>query len=190
MALYCSPITGNIDAYLCGMRQGGLKGVMYVANFGDVADISSTTSDKNMDTIVMNIDPLTTDPYFWYQIAFRKNSAGMNNELVVGNNKYVNQSVTFQIDGLTAQSHAVLQQMADGEAVFIVRDYQGVVHVLGRIAGLEVSAETSGTGTALDDLYGATVTFTSAEPEFSNFITPGTQIEVWDGVSATTTVTL
>jgi len=190
MALYCSPITGNVDAYLCGMRQGGLKGLIYVANFGDINEISSTAGDKNMDTILMNIDPLTTLPYYWYQIAFRKNSAGLNNELVVGNNKYINQTITFQIDGLTAQSHTVLQEMADGEAVFIVTDYQGKVHVLGRIAGLETSAAASGTGTALDDLYGATVTFSSAEPEYSNFVLAGTTIEVSNGAGGVTVITL
>jgi hypothetical protein len=188
--LYCSPITDNINKFDCGMKRGGLRGVIYAANFGDIADISSTTNDKEMDTITMNINPLTTNPYFWYSIVFKKNTAGLSNEVQFGNNKFVNQTITFAVEGITKISLSVLEQMVDGEAVFIAKDYQGQWHVLGRIAGLEMSAATYGTGTAQDDLYGGTITFSSAEPEFSNLVKAGTQIEVWDGVSATTTITL
>jgi hypothetical protein len=173
------------------MRRGGLKGEIYVANLGEITDISSTTNDKNMDTITMAIDPLTTLPYFWYRIQFKKNTAGLNNEVQFGNNIFVNQSVTFTIEGITADSLAVLEQMVDGEAVFIAKDYEGVAHVLGRIGGLTASAMTVGTGTVADDLYGGVITFSSEEPELSNIVVAGTTIEVLDSTGlATETITL
>lgn len=192
MALaYCSPITGNIDAYTCGMRRGGLKGEIYVANFGDIDEITSATASNVYNAVTMNIDPATTTAFPWYRIAFRKDTAGMTNEMVNGtNNKYINQTISFSIDGLTPESHAVLNEIAEGQAVFIVKDYEGQIHLLGRVAGLEVSEMSSGTGTAADDLYGAMLTFTSEEPELSNFIAVNTTIEVSDGLGGTVTVTL
>ena len=189
--LYCSPITGNIDAYTCGMRRGGVLKEIYVANFGDIESITSGSLNNVYDTIIMRTNPLTAAPYFWYRITSRKESAGMNNEMVNGtNNKYINQSVSFSIDGVTPDSHRILNEMAEGEAVFIVKDYEGQLHLLGRVAGLENETMTSGTGTAADDLYGATIMFTSAEPELSNFIAAGTIIEVSDGAGGVTSVTL
>lgn len=190
MALYCTPITGNIEKYLCGMKRGGLFGEIYVANLGEVDAITSSGGDKEMDTITMKIDPLTTNPYFWYRIVFKKNTAGLNNEVQFGNNKFVNQSITFSIEGITKESLAALETMVDGEAVFIAKDYNDNWHVLGRIAGLEASAITYGTGTAADDLYGGEITFSSEEPEFSNLVASGTTIEVSDGAGSTETITL
>ena len=184
--LYCSPITDNLIKAECGMRRGGINFIIYAANLGDIAEISSTLNDKEMDTITMNINPITTQPYFWYQLAFKKNTAGLANEGVFGNNKYVNQTLTLGVEGITKQSLATLEAMVDGEIVFIAKDFENKYHVLGRIGGLEMSAMTYGTGTAADDMYGGTITFTSAEPELSNLVKAGTQIEVWDGTAAVT----
>jgi len=183
-SLYCSPVTDNLIKAECGMRRGGINFVIYAANLGDIQEISSTLNDKEMDTIVMNINPLTTAPYFWYQLAFKKNTAGITNEGVFGNNKYVNQTLILGVEGITKQSLKVLEEMVDGEIVFIAKDFEQKYHILGRIGGLEMSAMTYGTGTASDDMYGGTITFTSAEPELSNLVKSGTQIQVWDGISA------
>lgn len=189
--LYCTPIVGNINKFICGTRRGGLNGEIYVANLGQITEISSTTSDKTMDTITMATDPLTTNPYFWYRIQFKKNTAGLSNEVQFGNNIFVNQTISFTVEGITADSLEVLQNMVDGEAVFIAKDYQGVAHVLGRVGGLMASAMTYGTGAAADDLYGGVITFSSEEPEFSNIVLAGTTIEVLteDGIT-TETITL
>lgn len=186
--LYCTPVTDNIDKFGCGLKRGGLQGFLYVANFGEVQEISSSTLDKEIDTITMRTNPATSAPYFWYTIAFKKNSAGMSNEGVFGNNKYVNQTLTLAVEGITKDSLSVLEQAMDGEVVVIAKDYLGVYHVLGRVAGLEMSAISYGTGTAADDMYGGTITFTSAEPEFSNVVKAGTSIDVWDGTTAVATI--
>lgn len=190
MSLFCSPFSGNINKFLCGMKRGGLVGELYVANLGEVEEISSTTNDKNMDTITMKINPVTTDPYFWFRIAFKRDMAGLSNEVQFGNNIYANQTITFAVEGITAQSLEVLEQMVDGEAVFIAKDYNGVWHVLGRLNGLTMSAMTYGTGTAADDMYGGEITFSSEEAELSSLITPGTQIEVDDNAGGVETITL
>jgi len=189
MSLYCNPITDNLEGKLCGPKRGGLNGVIYVANLSEIASITSSTNDKVYDAITMNVDPITTNPYYWFQISFKKNSAGLNNEGQFGNNIFVNQSISFTVEGITATSLQVLTDMLDGEAVFIAKDWYGETHLLGRVGGLSMSAIGYGTGAAGDDLYGGEITFSSEEPELSNLIASGTTIDVWDG-SGTVTVTL
>lgn len=189
--LCCNPLTGNLLPIACGQKRGGLFGEIYAANFCDIASITSSTSSKEYDGIVMEIDPLTTDPAIWYRIVFKKNTAGLSNELQIGNNTFTNQSISFTVEGLTAAALQTLQDLSTGEAVFIAKDFLGVTHLLGRVAGLTVSAMTVGTGVAADDIYGSVITFLGGEPEFSNTIATGTQITVLseDGVT-TETVTL
>lgn len=190
MATFCTPITGNINKGACGPKRGGLIGEIYVANLGEILDISSTAGDKEMDTITMRTNPVTSAPYTWYKIGFKKNSAGFNNEGQFGNNIFINQSVTFQVEGITKESLEVLQGMVDGEAVFIAKDYNGKTHVLGRVAGLMMSTLTYGTGQAADDLYGGEIVFTSEEPEMSNLVKAGTTIQVFNGTVTPDTITL
>jgi len=162
---------------------------IYVTSLCNIDEITSSTNDKEYDDVVMNIDPVSTNPYFWYRIQFKKNTAGLNSEAVIGTNRYYNQSVTFQHEGIDKDSLAVLEGMITGDAVFIAKDYNGKIHLLGRIGGLQMSASTTGTGAAQDDLYGSEVTFLGSEPEMHNLIASGTTIQVWDG-SAAVTVTL
>lgn len=188
--LYCSPVTGNIDVYKCGMTMAGLKGVIYFANFGEIDSITSSTTDNVYDAVNMKTDPLTASPYFWYQAAFNNNTAGITNTLVVNDNGgYVEQLLQFSVNGLAPEFFEVLNEMASGEMVAIAQDQNGNTHLLGRVNGIKQSEGVAGTGAALGDLYGATLSFMGSEPEYSNFIAVGTTIEVSDGQGGITTVT-
>jgi len=191
MALtYCSPITGNLMKDVCGQTRGGLIEEIYVANLANIDTITSSTSDKNYDAITMLVDPLTTDPYFWYRIQFKKGTAGLGDELTGTNNRYTVQSIDFSHSGLTAESLAVLEGFATGEAVFIAKDARGLVHLLGRVSGLTCETLTTTTGAAADDFYGSVIRFSGEETEFHNFITAGTTIEVDDNAGGVEVVTL
>lgn len=184
----CCPITGNLLQDVCGQTRGGLISEIYVTCLRNITSITSSTTDKSYDAIVMEIDPLTTDPYTWYRIQFKKGTAGLNNELTGTNNRYTNQSIDFSVAGLSVDGMTVLEQFATGEAVFIAKDARGLVHLLGRVSGLTCETLTVGTGAADDDFYGSVIRFSGAETEFSNFITAGTTIEVLnvDGVTIDT----
>jgi hypothetical protein len=185
----CCKINGGIDKGVCGMAKGGLKGTIYAANFCEIA--SYTKTGKNVTAITMEVDPLTSDPYFFYKIAFKNGTAGFNNEAQIGNNTFSNQTLTFSAEGLTPTSLATLEQLMTAEVVFIVTDARGVNHLLGRLEGMTISAATIGAGTAVDDLYGATLTFLGEETELSNIVASGTTINVWDSTAAAAvTVTL
>ena len=190
MANNCCPLAldnllkGGCDAY-----RAGLLDEIYVVSRCNIDTITSSTNDKEYDDITMKIDAATTAPFYWFRIQFKKNTAGLTSEAQIGVTKHFNQSITFQHEGITKESLAVLQSMITGEAVFIAKDYSGKVHLLGRIGGLEMEAASTGTGAGADDMYGSEVTFSGLEPEMHNLIASGTQIEVWDG-TATETVTL
>lgn len=183
----CCKFIGNLPKGDCGFNKGGLKGTIYAANYCEVA--SYTMTGKLVTAIAMEVDPLTTNPYFWYQIGFKQNTAGFNNEAQVGNNTFVNQTLTFSVEGLTAATLSVLEEMITAEIVFIVTDARGVNHLLGRLEGMVATAAVIGAGTAADDLYGATLTFVSGETELSNIVQSGVTIDVWDG-STVVSVTL
>jgi hypothetical protein len=182
----CCKFNGNLPKVACGMSKGGLKGSIYAANVCEIASYTFTTGA--VSAITMAVDPLTTNPYYWFQIDFKKNTAGFTNEAQVGNNTYVNQSISFSVEGLTAASLAVLEDLMTAEVVFIVTDNRGVNHILGRLDGLMVSEATVGAGVEADDLYGATLTFTGGETELSKIVASGTTIDVWDGTAAVAVV--
>lgn len=186
----CTPIVASIAADSCGMKKGGLLKEIYVANFNQIQSITSSTNDKVFDSIVMQTNPVTSQPYFWYRIVFKRNTAGLNNEMQFGDNIFNNQTITFQTDGISLQSLTALESMVDGQAVFIAKDSRGLVHLLGRQDGLRMSEMTKGTGVASTDFYGATVTFLGEETELSNLIAAGTTITVDDFNGGTVTITL
>lgn len=190
MANCCPTFSGNIDENCATkMSRGGLINKIYVATYCHVDEISSTTNTKAIDTITMNIDPLTTNAYFWYQIAFKTGTGSFTNELQVGDNTFVNQSVTFTVSGISTDILAFLERMATGKAIVIVEDAAKTKYVLGRLSGLEASATSLTSGAAVTDVRGAVITLTGSEIEYSNTIVAGTTIEVFNGVS-TDVVTL
>ena len=184
----CCKFTGNLPKTDCGMKKGGLRGSIYAANICEIA--SYTKTGKTVSAITMEVDPLTSNAYLWYQIDFKQDTAGFKNEFAIGNNTFVNQSLSMSVEGLTAASLETLEQLATAEVVFIVTDNQGKNHLLGRLDGLMLSEGVIGAGMAEDDFVGSVLTFTGGETEVSNFVTSGTTIEVSDGLGASVVVTL
>lgn len=184
----CDGIADNLDQ-VCEMNRGGLKLRLYVANLGQIASTATGTPGE-VDAITMATNPATSAPYFWYQMAFAVDTANFLNEGVFDVNTYVNQSVTFAFNGMTKEQVTMLKTLSLGQLVFIVKDFNNKAYILGRIGGLKMSASNAGSGTAAGDRFGAEVTFTGAETEYAQTVKAGTVIAVWDGVSATTNVTL
>lgn len=185
MSLYCPALNDNINANCLGLMRAGIK-TLYAANFGEVLAIQDNTNTKEIDTITMATNPTTSAPYFWYRIAFKKDTAGLINELAVEGTRYINQTFNFAVEGITRQSLEQLQLMAAGDVVLIGVDYEGVAHVIGREGGLQMSSMNYGTGTALGDMYGGEIVFTGAEGELTNVIATGTTIQVWNGTTTDT----
>lgn len=188
MATCCSPLTGNINK-VCGAKKGGLIDVLYAANFCDVS--GTTLASGEVIAIDMATNPITSQPFYFYQLGVKKNSAGFVNEAQIGdNNKFWNQTVSFTVEGFDTDTKAAFDSMIDGEAVFIAKDNAGIYHILGRNSGAMMTSGTIGTGVAATDLYGGTATFVAEELEITRTIASGTSFQVLneDGVTIDTIV--
>lgn len=187
MALYCTPITGNISK-VCGPKKGGLIKNLYVANFGQL-DSTTITSDE-VSAIAMKVDPLTVHGpnYIWFQLAVKKNTSGFENPAEIGDSKFFNQTVSFTIEGFDTATKLAFESMIDGEAIFIGTTADGTSHMLGRLSGAEMTEGTIGTGVANTDLFGGTATFIAPEIEVTPTVTAGTTISVLDEDGVTVNV--
>lgn len=171
------------------LEVGGLFEELYIASIYEVDEISSTTNNKVMDTITMKINPITSQPYFWYAFAFTTETAMMMDELQVGATRNYMQTVTFNYSGLSEQTLSVLEGISCSEVVIIGKDRKKNLFIAGRLGGLRNTVNTSNTGAAGADAKGGTVTFAGAQEEKLNRVLSGTQIQVWNG-TAPVTVTL
>jgi len=179
----------NIDAF-CISTVGGAESLIYVANYSQIDTFTSTLNDKTINSITMKIDPLTTDPYFWYSFACIEGTVGYTENKAGETNTYAVQTVNFSIKGLSAAQKAKLEALTLSVLTFIIKDNSGEYHLLGKPSGLKCTVLDSGTGVAEDDLYGATITFSKPVAEWSYNMAIGSTIDVYDGVSAAVTVTL
>lgn len=175
MALYCDPLSGNINKS-CGSKRGGLIQTVYGLNFSDFTGSTVTSGEI---VAIGQANP-------FYQIAFKKNTAVMNNEAIIGdNNKFFNQTLALTFEGMDTATKLSFETLIDGQAIFIGVDYQGTAHLLGRVNGAEMSEGNIGTGQAAADLYGGTFTFLAEENEVTPTVASGTTINYFgeDGIS-------
>lgn len=185
MSEYCNPITANLFRRICALVKGGLLQEIYAANLGEIDSVTFTTNE--ITAITMKTNPVTTNPYYWYRIVAKKQTAGVQNTVRVGTNtRYIEQQLDFTVEGFDTLNKLAFESMVNGQAVFIGKDSSGAWHMIGRVEGAEMAdGGTIGTGIALDDLVGGKATFIAQEVEVTPTITAGTTIDVLnvDGVT-------
>lgn len=187
---YCSILTQGIYKEACKLQRGGFRN-LYVANVGQL-DSTTLTADE-ITAITMDIDPLTTNPYNWFSIKIKKNTGSIANPAQIGtNNKTINQTISFTVEGFKTSLKLRFEELIVSDLVFIAVRHDGTSHMVGRLAGAEMTAGDLTTGVALDDLVGATLEFLAdGELEAVKTITAGTTISVLDEDGITVnTVTL
>ena len=177
---YCSPITANLFQRICELMKGGVAQEIFAANLGEIANITYDAVTGEVDAITMKTNPVTTNPYYWYRIISKKQSAGWIATFKKGgNNSYIEQTLPFIVPGITTVNKKAFQAMASGQAVFIVKDSTGLSHIIGEVSGCEMQGDsTLSSGVALDDLAGMNVTFLANEVFVPRSIEAGTTIEV------------
>lgn len=72
-------------------------------------------------------------------------------------------TVSLVMNKLTTEKRNLIHMLATGLMIAVVKDNNGIYWMAGYNKGLDVTAVESGTGTALGDRNGATVTLTGAE---------------------------
>lgn len=181
-------ILDNFDELCDGMFVGGADSVIYATNRKQIASFTSTLGDNVINSITMKVDPLTTNPFYWFSFACKEGTVGFTENKTGTVNSYAVQSLNFSVTGLNGAQKAKLEALVTSVLTFIVKDNKGIYHLLGKPTGLKCEVLNSGTGVAEDDLYGAEITFSKGVADWSEEVANGTSIEVWDGTAAVATV--
>lgn len=178
MSQFCNPFVGNLFKRACGLVRGGIQGEIYMANLSEVDNI--TVANGIVTAITMKTNPTTTNPYFWYRIIPKKNTAGFDNVVVKGtNSKFFNQTLDFAVEGTDTENKLAFESMIDGQGVFIFKDYYGISHMMGHVSGAEVQdGARLGSGIENDSLVGSEVQFLAEEVFVMPTVAVGTDITV------------
>jgi hypothetical protein len=128
--------------------------------------------------------------------AYKYEVKGANNNLQDNINSsrdngttFFEQVVNVQFTKLDPTTNKELKLLAYGRPQIVVHTYDGDAFLCGKNNGMELTAGSIQTGTALGDLYGYTATFTGQEQLYSQFITGSTVSNPFAGIAGVTVVT-
>jgi hypothetical protein len=164
----------------CKDSVAGIQAVYFI-NYQNLAVTASA------DDVVTGLGSVT---------AYKYEVKGANNNLQDNINSsrdngttFFEQVVNVQFQKLSASTNKELKLMAYGRPQMVVHTYAGDAFLVGKNNGMELTAGSIQTGTALGDLYGYTATFTGQEQLYSQFITGSTVSNPFAGISGVTVVT-
>ena len=164
----------------CKDSVAGIQAVYFI-NYQNLAVTES------VDQVVTGMGSVT---------AYKYEVKGANNNLQDNINSsrdngttFFEQVVNVQFQKLSASTNKELKLMAYGRPQMVVHTYAGDAFLVGKNNGMELTAGSIQTGTALGDLYGYTATFTGQEQLYSQFITGSTVSNPFAGIAGVTVVT-
>lgn len=142
---------------------GGVD-TIYVTEFTNVPQANITESSG-----VITALSCTSGKKF-YTLQLRKNTAQVDEKTVPSPDNgtlYYEQTITFNLNKMTAALKYTLKSLAVNRLMFIVKDRNGLITLYGKTTGCDIGESTVTTGKAFGDLNGATMTFTGMEPQQS-----------------------
>lgn len=151
-----------IKSTICGYSLGEIARI-YLANYEEV---TATTVDTEDGQAVATITMASGKKF--YKIDPAKNSATWTDELVVtdSGSKYRTHTLNFNVIGsYSAEWADVVDALALGKYVAVVKRSDGVYVMLGRTAGLEASVATVGGSSDDSVVNGLQVTLTANAAE-------------------------
>lgn len=153
-----------LKSTLCGYSLGEIARI-YLANYEDV---SATTLDTSGGTAVDTITMVSGKRF--YKIDPAKNSATWTDELVVADSgaKYRTHTLNFNVIGsYTPEWADIIDALALGKYVAVIKRSDGVYVMLGRTAGLEATVATVGGSSDDSVVNGLQVTLTANAAEIA-----------------------
>lgn len=152
-------ITSNI-LQDCSYFAGSIK-ELYLANY---AEVSGFTTDST--GVITGATMSGAATFFEYQASTE--TAGFTQELVVsGDKKFFNQTLTFNIQGLTQLKNNEMENLFLAKMVAIAVDYNGRAWLLGWSNPLRATAGSANIGAALTDDNGYVVTLSTAQTQLA-----------------------
>jgi hypothetical protein len=149
---------------VCKESIGGLSGVYF---------INYTTGSFATDANGF-ITSFPTASAYYYQLKGTSAYTETVNSSRENGTTFFSQELVLNLKKITQEMSTQLKLMAWGRPQIVVVTNNGDSFLVGKTLGADVTAGTIGTGAALGDLYGYSVTFTGTEPVPANFISGST----------------
>jgi len=150
---------------VCKESIGGLSGVYF---------INYTTGSFATDANGYITSFPTASTAYYYQLKGTSAYTETVNSSRENGTTFFSQALVLNLKKITQEMSTQLKLMAYGRPQIVVVTNNGDSFLVGKTLGADVTAGTIGTGAALGDLYGYSVTFTGTEPVPANFISGST----------------
>ena len=152
---------------VCKDSLGGMTEVLFIAK----ADVTSTTEASGVITAITKAAGKR-----FYSYALVKETANFVeniNASVENGTIFYQQELTIVLNKLQANTRNEILLLAQNLLVGIAKDNNGKYWYLGKVNGLDITAGNSGTGTAIGDRSGYTLTFTGKEAALAPEVSSG-----------------
>jgi hypothetical protein len=167
---------------VCKESIGGIQGAYFV-NY-TTGSFTHQTSDPS--------SPITALPsgstVYYYQLKGTSAYTETVNSSRENGTTFFSQELTLNLKKLTNEMTTQLKLMAYGRPQIIVWTNNGDALLVGEKLGADVTAGTIGTGGALGDLYGYSVTLTGMEQLPAAFLSGSTTTNPFAGLSTQPTI--
>jgi len=150
----------------CKDSVGGIKAVYFI-NYEDITDLSFSSTDTDViETLGATGSEVSA---YKYDVHFASSltqniQASMENGTVA-----YEQVLELSMPRLSKEDNKEIKILAYGSPHVIVEDQNNNLFVAGLVNGMEVTAGTIVTGTAMSDMSGYTLTLTGMERQPANF---------------------
>jgi hypothetical protein len=148
----------------CKDSVGGLKAVYFI-NYGDITALTYDSTDTDViDSIGTGVSAYKYDVHFMSSLT-QNVQASVENGTVA-----FEQVLELSLPKLTKEDHKEIKLLAHGSPHVVVEDQNGGWFLAGAVNGMDVTAGTVVTGTAMSDMSGYTLTLTGMERMPANFL--------------------
>ena len=152
----------------CKDSLGGMTEVLFIAK----ADVTATTEASG---VITAITKAAGKRFYKYELVKETANFVENiNASVENGTVFYQQELTIVLNKMMANTRNEILLLAQSLLVAIAKDNNNKYWYLGKVNGLDITAGNSGTGTAIGDRSGYTLTFTGKEaalaPEVSSSI--------------------
>jgi hypothetical protein len=156
----------------CKDSLGGITEVLFIAS----KDVTATTEVSGVITAVTKA---SGKRFYKYELVKETSSFVENvNASVENGSIFYQQELTVILNKLQANTRNEILLLAQNLLVAVVKDNNGKYWYLGKTRGLDITGGSAGSGTAMGDRSGYTLTFTAKEPE----LTPEVQSSIITGL--------
>ena len=148
----------------CKDSVGGINAIYFI-NYGDLGPVTFNSTDTDViDSIGTSVSAYKYDVHFSSSLTQNISSSTEN-----GTTSF-EQVVELSMPKLSKEDHREIKLIAYGHPHIVVEDQNGSFFLAGLVNGMEVTAGTIVTGTAMGDMSGYTLTLTGMERSPANFL--------------------